>query len=67
MRIPMLREAFADSDLPLAPFNYDEIRLVSNESKWAGSITDLDPKNCFHFRPHFGWTGAIEWTGETGR
>lgn len=61
MKLPMLREAFVPSKLPLVPFAYEDIRLVSNRPEWSGGITQLDPKACLAFRAHFGWTGQIEW------
>lgn len=68
MRIPMLKEAFADSDLPLAKFSYDDIRIVSEVPGWTGKLADIDPEACFNFRPHFGWVGQIEWgVGEITR
>lgn len=61
MKLAMLREAFQPSDLPLAPFSYNDIRIFSNEKKWQGLLIDLKQSDCFHFRPHFGWIGHIEW------
>jgi len=61
MRIPILREAFAPSELPLAPFAYSDITIQSNRVAWQGRITDLKEDECYHFRPHFGWRGRIEW------
>jgi len=61
MKLAMLREAFQDSDLPLAPFVYSDIHIVSNVKEWQGRLTDLKSEFCFRFRPHFGWKGHIEW------
>jgi uncharacterized protein (DUF362 family) len=62
-RLALLREAFAPSELPLATFSYEDIRITSNREGWHGSIADIRPESCFAFRPHFGWKGAIEWRG----
>ena len=61
MKIPTLRESFAPSDLPLAPFAYEAITLQSNRPEWRHKITELKDEDTFHFKPHFGWTGRIEW------
>jgi uncharacterized protein (DUF362 family) len=61
MRVAMLREAFQGVELPLAPFRYEDIQVCSNKAEWRGPLTGLAPKDCFRFRPHFGWRGAIEW------
>ena len=61
MRIPMLRESFAASDLPLARFSYEDIDLRSNLAEWDGPISDLKDSDTYHFQTHFGWKGAIEW------
>jgi len=47
-RLPMIREAFAEHDLPIATFAPDEIQIIPELG------------DSFHFRPHFGWRGAIE-------
>ena len=66
MRIPTLREAFAPHDLPLATCRYEDIGLASNEQSWSGRLADLDPSSCFRFKPHFGWSGRIEWHSPDG-
>lgn len=62
-KIAMLREAFADSPLPLADFRYEDIRVVSGHPGWNRKLSDVPPDDCFSFRPHFGWAGHIEWDG----
>lgn len=47
-KIPMIREAFADSELPLVQFSPDDIQLLPGLGRSLG------------FRPHFGWVGHIE-------
>ncbi len=64
MKIPALRESFAPSDLPLAPFAYGEITIASNRTEWRRKITDIKDGDTLHFKPHFGWTGSIEWHDE---
>lgn len=67
MRIPMLREAFAPSELPLAAFRYQDLEIASNRTEWRGTLADVRAESTYHFKPHFGWRGAIEWVGsQTG-
>jgi hypothetical protein len=64
MKIPTLRESFAPSSLPIAPFSYQDISILSNFSDWQRNVTDLGNEDTFHFQPHFGWKGHIEWSDE---
>jgi hypothetical protein len=63
MKLAMLREAFKTADLPLAPFSYSDITVQSNKNEWSGRLIDFLQDQCYHFRPHFGWRGNIEWDG----
>jgi uncharacterized protein (DUF362 family) len=60
-KIPLLREAFASSDLPLSPYGVEDLALVSNEPGWD----DLDGlgAGALGFRPPAGWAGFIELEG----
>jgi hypothetical protein len=59
-RLPVLHESFAPSDLPLATFSYQDIMVRSNRPEWNGPLTGFTDNQTLHFRPHFGWRGAIE-------
>jgi uncharacterized protein (DUF362 family) len=61
LKLPMLRNAFDASDLPLAPFEYADIAIGSNRAEWQGQLTELSEDACYRFRPHFGWHGKMEW------
>ncbi|MBI5383775.1 MAG: DUF362 domain-containing protein [Verrucomicrobia bacterium] len=63
MKLAVLRESFAPSDLPLAPFAYEEIQVASHRPEWQGRLRDLADEHTFHFQPHFGWRRQIEWSG----
>jgi uncharacterized protein (DUF362 family) len=62
-RIPLLRNAFDLHGLDFVPFTAGEIRVVSDNPAWAGSLDEI--VDTFGFRPHFGWLGAIEDDRET--
>ena len=64
MRLPVLREAFANSELPLVNFRYQDIAVRSNVPGWSKSLEAIQQEDCFQYRAHFGWRGAMEWRGE---
>lgn len=47
-KLPMVREAFSPHELPIADFSPEDVQVVPGLG---------EP---MHFRPHFGWRGAIE-------
>lgn len=66
MKIPMLREAFTPSDLPLAFFDYCAIKIMSEVSGWGGQIQNVHAESTFNYETHFGWRGKIEWQEMAG-
>jgi hypothetical protein len=44
--------------MSFVPFRASDIEIKSNNPSWNGNLDEM--KNTFHFRPHFGWLGAIE-------
>ena len=65
MRVAMLREAFAGSDLPLAGFDYSAIEVCSNVASWNRSLDSIQQRDCFEYGAHFAWRGTIEWRDRT--
>ncbi len=57
-KVRLLKGAFEIQHLNFARFPPDEIRVISNNPSWDGPLGKMS--NTFHFKPHFGWTGAIE-------
>lgn len=57
-RIRMLANAYRMRALNFAPFGVSDISVISNRPAWQGKVGNMD--QTFGFRPHFGWTGAIE-------
>ena len=57
-KIRLLKNSFAMRELSFVSFTAREIQITSNENAWRGSLDAMT--NTFEFRPHFGWTGAIE-------
>jgi uncharacterized protein (DUF362 family) len=59
-KLSLLRNAFEIRELNFTSFSADQIELISNRPEWNKRLIQLDEKDVFHFRPHFGWKGAIE-------
>ena len=57
-KIRLLKNSFAMEKFSFVDFGADEIEVVSNQNSWRGKIDQIE--ECFAFRPHFGWVGAIE-------
>lgn len=61
-KLRLLKNGFAMRELSFVPFQPGEIEVVSNRPAWAGRLEAMT--DTFHFRPHFGWVGAIEMVSE---
>lgn len=58
--IPMLAHSFDTHDFPLIDGGIDSISLVSNVPEWNKPPAQWTGSDGFHFRPHFAWSGHIE-------
>ncbi len=65
-RLALVHGAFAPHRWPLTDGGEADIAPVSNVSAWNRPLGDWRSQDSLRFRPHFGWTGAIEWV-EAGR
>lgn len=59
-KIPTLKRAFEIKYFPLIGFSPEEIEITSNDPRFNKSLFDIEKKNTFNFKPHFGWKGHIE-------
>jgi uncharacterized protein (DUF362 family) len=57
-KLRLLKNAFAMRDLNFTPFQAGDIETISNKPTWNGRLDTI--VETFQFKPHFGWTGAIE-------
>jgi uncharacterized protein (DUF362 family) len=60
-RLALLRAAFAPHRWPLTTAREADIVTAGNVAAWAGPLAGWRLADSLRFRPHFGWTGAIEW------
>jgi uncharacterized protein (DUF362 family) len=60
-RLPIIARAFGPHPLPLIQGDERAVVPVSNEAAWNRALTGWRLEDSLRFRPHFGWTGAIEW------
>ena len=58
-RIPIVREGFGGSGLPLTRFGEEDVVVLSNDPSWAGRARDLSGAACHSFEPHFGWAEVL--------
>jgi len=63
-RLPIIHCNLNDHELPLFTGGYGNISTVSNHGPWQRALDDWLPSEVLAFRPHFGWTGEIEWRAE---
>jgi uncharacterized protein (DUF362 family) len=57
-RLRMLKGSFQIRERSFVPFAPEAMEVVSNHPAWQGRLAAMG--DTFHFKPHFGWTGAIE-------
>ena len=57
-RFRMLRGCFELRERSFVPFTAEAMEVVSNHAAWQGKLSAMT--EVFDFKPHFGWTGAIE-------
>lgn len=57
-KLRMLQGCFGLRAPGFVPFAADTLQVVSNRPEWNGPLSSMS--GVFDFRPHFGWTGAIE-------
>jgi uncharacterized protein (DUF362 family) len=57
-KLRLLKGCFAMRELSFVPFQPGDVTVVSNHPSWTGPLDQIE--DVFHFRPHFGWMGAIE-------
>ncbi|HTM56824.1 MAG TPA: DUF362 domain-containing protein [Candidatus Udaeobacter sp.] len=60
-RLPIVRHAWLPHRQPLIEGAERDLEPVSNEARWNRPLAEWRPEESLRFRPHFGWTGAIEW------
>ncbi len=60
-RLPLIARAYDAHPLPLFRGGRGGIRPVSNASCWNKPLQEWHCEEQMGFKPHFGWTGTIEW------
>jgi hypothetical protein len=57
-KLSLLKQSFEMRQLSFTSFAAEQIEVLSPNPAWAGKLEHIE--STFHFRPHFGWVGAIE-------
>jgi uncharacterized protein (DUF362 family) len=60
-KLALVRAAFEPHRWPLIEGTEADIDAVSNVPAWSRPLARWSPEDALRFKPHFGWTGAIEW------
>ncbi|MCF8096166.1 MAG: DUF362 domain-containing protein [Desulfobacteraceae bacterium] len=59
-KIPIVKNAFHCSSLPIAEWGWKDISIISNTQEWNTFLPSIADKATFHFTPHYGWKDNIE-------
>lgn len=59
-QLRLLSGAFQVREKPIANFNHSDIAVHSNQETLCKPLSEFTAADSFHFKPHFGWVGAIE-------
>jgi hypothetical protein len=59
-QLRLLSGAFQVREKPIANFNHADIAVHSNQESLCKPLSEFTAADSFHFKPHFGWVGAIE-------
>ncbi len=62
-KIPVLREAWSLSSLPITSLVPEQIVVHADTHGWGAPFPAFEQGSYFHYEPHFGWRGHIEWEG----
>ncbi len=60
-KIPVIREAFEVSRLPVTTARPEDVRVISDVPAWNGTFGEIIDRDFLKFKPHFGWSGHIEY------
>lgn len=61
-RVPLIRSAWAPHRWPVGQGGEPSVVVASDAPEWNRPLTEWRPEASLRFAPHFGWTGAIEWS-----
>lgn len=61
--LPLLCRPLADHSMPVSGFEYDEVVCKSTHPQFNRTLAEFDGMG-LAFKPHFGWQGHVELSGE---
>ena len=61
-RLALVRRAWDVHRWPIGGFDSSGVRPVSGVAEWNRPLAEWRADESLRFAPHFGWTGAIEWS-----
>jgi uncharacterized protein (DUF362 family) len=63
-RLPIIHRAWGPNRYPLVEGTEADIAPRSNVAHWNRPLHEWRSEQSMRFKPHFGWTGRIEWDGD---
>jgi uncharacterized protein (DUF362 family) len=66
-RLALLRRAFEPHRWPLIEGGEADIEPISDVPAWDRPLAEWRAADSLRFRPHFGWTGTMEWEDGAAR
>jgi uncharacterized protein (DUF362 family) len=64
-RLPVVARAWGADRYPLVEGTEADIAPRSNVAHWNRPLHEWRSEQSMRFKPHFGWTGRIEWDGDS--
>jgi len=59
-KIPSIKNAYNIQHYPLCDFQYEDIQVISKDSRFNKRLVDISTSDVFRFKPHFGWVNHVE-------
>lgn len=59
-KIPNIYKAYIIKKYPISNYNYEDIKIISNNKAWSRKITDINFEDTLKYKPSLGWKSHIE-------
>ena len=59
-KIPNIYKAYIIKKYPISNYNYEDIKIISNNKAWSKKITDINFEDTLKYKPTLGWKSHIE-------
>jgi uncharacterized protein (DUF362 family) len=59
-KIPNIYKAYIIKKYSISNYNYEDIKIISNNKAWSKKITDINFEDTLKYKPSLGWKSHIE-------